>query len=326
VSSDRTARLLNLVAALRDADRPLSAQDLRAQVPGYPSEQRHATFQRAFERDKDALRAIGVELEVVEIGSSDPPVAGYRIRRDRYELPDPGLTPQELAALHLAARSVRLRGIPDGEVLDALRKLGGVGASGPEDAGAPEVGSLAAPDELPEVFGAVVEHRELTFSYRGEPRRLRPDRLQFERGRWYVSGHDVDRAARRSFRLDRMAAASAGPPHAFEPPSDAGGVRLRPWEYGEGPAVQARVLLDAVAAQLVLGEHPTLPVEPADGSADAGDGSVVVTLEVRDDEACLSFLLTLLDRAVLIEPPELRAALIARLEELATPDPEGVVA
>jgi proteasome accessory factor B len=322
VSSERTARLLNLVAALRDADRPLSAQDLRAQVPGYPAEQTHATFQRAFERDKDALRAIGVELEVVEIGSSDPPVAGYRIRRDRYELPDPGLTPEELAALHLAARSVRLRGIPDGEVLDALRKLGGVGASEPDDVDAPEVGSLAAPDQLPEVFGAVVERRELGFTYREEVRRLRPDRLQFERGRWYVSGHDVERDARRSFRIDRMTGASAGPPNAFEPPADAGGVRLRPWEYGDGEAVEVRVQLDAVAAQLVLGEHPALPVEPAP----TADGTIVATLSVRDREACLSFVLSLLDRAVLVEPLDLRDALVERLEAMAAGDAEGEAA
>src|SRR5690606_41434970 len=63
--------------------------------------------------------------ETVMVAHTEQPRAAYRIRRDRYELADPGLSPEELAALHLAATSVRLVGIPVDEVEDALRKLGG---------------------------------------------------------------------------------------------------------------------------------------------------------------------------------------------------------
>lgn len=297
-------RLLNIVAALQASTVPLTAEELRARVPGYEG-QSDDTFRRTFERDKDDLRSAGVPVETVMVEHLEQPRAGYRIRRDRYELPDPGLSPEELASLHLAATSVRLEGIPFDEVDDALRKLGGVSPNEPAAADAP-VGAVAAPAALSTLFEAVLEHREVTFSYGTEERHLQPHRLQYEQGRWYVSGHDVDREATRSFRLDRIAGqVTAGEPAAFSPPADLPGVRLRPWELGEGPATTAHVLLEDTVAGPVLAEDPELVV-----SERRDDGSVVVELQVRSVAGLRSFVLSHLDRAELLDPPELRAELV----------------
>ena len=51
--ADRLERLLNLTAALLDAGSPLTADDIRERVPGYPTEAGE-TFRRAFERDKES--------------------------------------------------------------------------------------------------------------------------------------------------------------------------------------------------------------------------------------------------------------------------------
>src|SRR5581483_7399025 len=120
---DRLERLLNLVAALIDTPRLLTAEELGTRVPGYPEKSTPA-FRRAFERDKATLREMGIPIDVVDIqpGNPESPV-GYRIRRERYELPDPGLDPDEVAALHVAATQVRLEG---GEASAAVWKLGGV--------------------------------------------------------------------------------------------------------------------------------------------------------------------------------------------------------
>ena len=88
----RLERLLNLTAALLNTDRPLTAAELREQVPGYPEGDK-ATFRRAFERDKEALRDMGIPVLTTEIPGSEPPELGYRIRRADYALRDPGLTP-----------------------------------------------------------------------------------------------------------------------------------------------------------------------------------------------------------------------------------------
>src|SRR5687768_71001 len=101
VSAAKLERLLNLTAALLETPRPLSAQEIRERLGSYPDGR--DAFHRAFERDKDDLREMGVPLEVATVPGTDPPVDGYRIPKDRYYLRDPGLDADELAALHLAA-------------------------------------------------------------------------------------------------------------------------------------------------------------------------------------------------------------------------------
>lgn len=300
-------RLLNIVAALQASSAPLTAEEVRDRVPGYVG-QSDETFRRTFERDKDDLRQLGVPIETVTVEHLEPPRAGYRIRRDRYELEDPGLTPEELAALHLAATSVRLVGIPADEVDDALRKLGGLGVTTGDD----ELAAVAAPAALGVLFDAVLERRPVAFRYGDTERHLQPHRLQYERGRWYVSGHDVDRDAIRSFRLDRIeGAATPGEPASFPPADDLPGVRLRPWEMGDEEVRVAQVLLDEVVAGPVLAEDPGLRVLEV-----RSDGSTVVELEVRNRVGLEDFVLSHLERAELLGPPELRSALIERLDTL----------
>ncbi|MBS1837967.1 MAG: WYL domain-containing protein [Actinobacteria bacterium] len=302
-------RLLNLVAALEASIVPLTAEELRERVPGY-SGQTDETFRRTFERDKDDLRTLGIPLETVPVEHLDPPTTGYRIRSDRYELEDPGFTPEELAALHLAATSVRLVGIPADELDDALRKLGGL--TGGLDRPA-ELAAVVAPAALGSVFEAVLDRRPITFRYGGEERHLEPHRLQYERGRWYVSGHDTDRDAVRSFRLDRVGGTpTVGEPGGFEAPVDLPGVCLRPWELGDAVPVTVHVLLDETAAGPVLREDPSLEVVER-----RGDGSVVVELQVSDPAGLRGFVLSHLERAELLDPPELRADLVAWLVALA---------
>ena len=115
-------RLLNVTAALLETRRPLTAEDIRKRIPGYPD--RDDAFRRAFERDKDDLREMGIPLEVVPVDGTNPPISGYVIPPDRYYLADPGLDPDELAALQMAAVMIRL-GDSDADELDAVRKLGG---------------------------------------------------------------------------------------------------------------------------------------------------------------------------------------------------------
>src|SRR5687767_4361014 len=108
-SSEKLERLLNLTAALLETPRPLPAAEIAKRVYGYPEEK--TAFRRAFERDKEDLREMGVPIALTEISGTDPPEIGYRIPKDEYYLRDPGLEADELAALHLAASTVRLDGI-----------------------------------------------------------------------------------------------------------------------------------------------------------------------------------------------------------------------
>ncbi len=315
---DKLERLLNLTLTLLETPRPLSAMELRERVPGYPDTD--ASFRRAFERDKDSLREMGIPVMLELIPHTDPPAEGYRIHADQYYLRDPGFEPDELAALHLAASAVR---IDAAHGIEGLWKLGAVasGALGEDELGPSLPGDLttSAVAELPgdpnlgAVFAAVAERCALTFGYGGATRTIDPYRLDHRRGRWYVSGFDHDRGEERNFRLDRMEGdASTGPPASFERPSTAiAGGPAQPWQFGEGETVTARVLIDREQAPWLrqhLGQDAAIETR--------ADGSLIATIEVTNWPAFRSFLLTFLEHAELLDPPDLRAEMIDWLRML----------
>jgi len=311
VSKVKLERLLNLTALLIETPRPLAAQEIQDRMEGYPED--HAAFRQAFERDKRDLRDMGIPLVVEEVPGVVPVVDGYRIPKDRYYLADPGLDPDELAALHLAASAVRLEGTAADDALDKLGSLGGGTVAAATDV---DVTALPGRTDLGAFFGAVVDRRPLRFTYRDQARTVDPYRLDFQKGRWYLSGWDHSRKGERIFRLDRIAGEVEvldGPAFTRRPSaSGRPGGPADPWQLGDGEPVLARLLVDAEQAPWVvdhLGAASVVERRP--------DGSVVVELPVTNRESFRSLALTFLDHAEVLAPPELRAEMVQWLERLA---------
>lgn len=313
---DRLERLVNLVAALIDTPRPLTRAEIGERIDGYSSDP--DAFRRNFERDKDLLRQMGFPVVTETPESGGPEDAGYRIPRELYELPDPGLDEAELAALRLAASAVQMEGEWSEALVRALRKLGGAVAepagAGPNGAAAP-AGEAAVPAEeaAASAFAAVGERRQVTFRYRGETRVVDPWRLSFHRGHWYLSGLDHGRGEERLFRLDRVEGelVASGPAGAFARPSVAQAAPPPPWRMGDEEEVLARLWVDAEQAGWA-GQA----LGPATVREERTDGSVVFEVAVTNTAAFRSFVLGYLDHAELLGPPELRAELVDWLERV----------
>ena len=315
---NRLERLLNLLLALLDAGRPLSRAEIQRRVPGYGE---GPSARRAFERDKDALRAMGIPLITERLdGDGGEPGEGYRIPPEQYRLPDPGLSADELAALHLAVSTVRLgagAGAPAvagggaAEAAVAIWKLGG--ATGGQGNMGP-VTALPGSEHLPALFGAVGERRTVRFGYRSGERMVDPHRLSFSNGHWYVIGHDHRRGEERNFRLDRIEPPLVpGAAGGFERPARTGPARPAPppWRMGDEDEVEALLLVDAdqsgwavakVGAESVRERRP--------------DGAVVLALPVTNRDAFRSFALGFLDHAEVLAPPVLRDAMVGWLGAL----------
>ena len=305
----RLERLINLVAALLHAEQPLTADELRNRLPGYAED--HGAFRRAFERDKEALRDLGIPVVVEPVDdAAQPGVVGYRIPKEAYYLQDPGLAPDELAALHLAASAVRLEGASG---VEALWKLGGEVA---EEGFTPAVAALPGTAHLAAVFAAISARRRIGFAYRGRQRRVDPWRLSFRNGHWYLAGHDHDAGQERMFRLDRVESdvAVTGDEGAFERPPH-GGAQPPPWELGGDEALTARLLVDAGQASWAASHVGPEAVEEW-----RPDGSVVLAVRVTNRDAFRSFVLGFLDHAEVLGPPELRQDMIHWLDVLARAD------
>ncbi len=294
-------RLLNLTAVLLDTARPLSAEQIRAKVHGYPPA--GSAFHRAFERDKDDLRVLGIPLLVERVPATDPPQDGYRINADEYYLPDPALEPDELASLHLASIAVRVDGLADEE---ALWKLGGQ-----DDVvnGEPLVASLPSNPILVPIFQAITNKRQLSFVYGDQKRQVDPWRLDFRRGRWYLSGFDHSRQAERSFRLDRVDGdvEMTGSVENEPTPSPGKASDRKGWELGESETIDVQLRVDKDLVETVshqLGENKQRSEQPNP------DGSVTFTVPVSNREAFRSFALGFLEHVEVVEPPEMRNDMI----------------
>ena len=302
---NRLERLINLVAALLQTERPLSAEDLRERVPGYADDK--AAFRRAFERDKETLRDLGVPIVVEPVPGTNPPVDGYRVPKEDYYLPDPVRAEDELAALNLAATAVRL---DVGSGVEALWKLGGeVAEAGPTMS---MVAALPGTAHLVPLFGAISARRTVSFDYRGRRRTLDPHRLSFRNGHWYLSAHDRGAGEDRSWRLDRIeSAVEAGEPGTAAPAATPATGPASPWELGGEEPVTARLLVDAGQAGWAEGH-----VGPEAVAERRADGAVVLEVRVTNRDAFRSFVLGFLDHAELLGPPELRDELVGWLEDL----------
>lgn len=315
-TAQKFERQMNLLAALCDTTRPLRWAEIREMIPGYDA--RPDAARKTFELDKRALLELGVPLQTVTGHLAEE--TGYIVDRARYELPLIEFEPDELAALHLALQTLQA-GITDGDITRALWRLGGVvDAAVPSESIATLVGEvheIPTDPALVPLFRAVADRRVVSFSYEaasGEAgrRSVEPWRLGFERGRWYLRGHDLERGEPRNFRLDRIrgeidlrepGSATATPETSRPEPAD-------PWEYGEGEPVIASLRIDAVVTPVVA---PLLGSAPV---ATAPDGSTTWDVPVTNWPAFRSFVLSQLDRAEILGPPELREQMIDWLEAI----------
>ncbi len=167
-------------------------------------------FERAFERDKDALRQIGA---VIEVGSADAffdDEIGYRIPTEQTSLPEIRFESDETAVLGLAAQVWQQATLAKATGR-ALAKLKGQGVE--IDPSRLEVVAPAIAADEPAfepLWDAIGKRRQVSFPYRRPSetgpttRRVQPWGLARSSGRWYVVGLDVDRGAERVFRLSRI--------------------------------------------------------------------------------------------------------------------------
>ena len=304
---NRLERLINLLAALIDTERPLAREEIQERITGYP--EKDESFRRQFERDKDTLRSMGVPIAVEAISESEPHLGtGYRVLRAEYELPDPALDAEETAALHLAASSVRFL---DEGARAAVLKLGGV--TGVSTLPEPDV-EVPGGEHLEALFAAISENRAAAFTYQGEARQTIPERLAFRNGHWYLSAWDEIRAGERVFRLDRVSG-QVTPGEIAKRPEGAAAPRqsaLPPWEFGDAEPVEARLWIDAEQADLAARQ-----AGPRVGVAKNDDGSAVLTLAVRNPAGFRNFALGFLDHAEVLSPVELREDITSWLEGVA---------
>lgn len=314
MSQRKTERLLNLVICLLATRRYLTVDRIREAVPGYPESDE--AFKRMFERDKDELRELGVPLETgTDSVWDDEP--GYRIRRADYELPPISLEPDESAVLALAAR-VWQRASLAGAASGALLKLRAAGIdTGTATPPGIEPRVDTTESSFPALWRAVRDRRPVEFDYRvagdADPqrRRLEPWGVVSWHGRWYVTGHDRDREAVRVFRLSRIAGdvRSAGSAGTVTVPGDADVRQIVVSGAQDTPRRTARVRIRTGAADGLR--------RAASRCVPDGDGWEIAEFGFDNPDRLAGFVAGFGADAAVVEPPDLRDAVVRRLRSAA---------
>lgn len=307
---DRLERLTNLVLALLDTARPLSLREITERVDGYPSNKE--TARQAFERDKRALRDLGIPITNVPIDREEQ--VGYVIRPDDYYLPDLELDESEAQALAFAVAAVQLGGSAGRDALSTLGHSTGAQLDAPV-AVLPSVPALGA------VHEALRQNALLRFRYHGREREVEPYGLTFREAAWYLVGRDrrADEpgGAMRTFRVDRFESdAELGEPGAFERPPELdlrAAVNLLP--FGSDPAQNLPVAELEIDARLSRQVASLVPESAVAGWGD--DRSLKLRLPVGDESAFVSWVAGLGDTAVVRSPADLRRAVVDRLRQSA---------
>jgi proteasome accessory factor B len=311
-SKRKTERLLGLVVCLLSSPRYLTANQIRAAVPGYP--QSFDAFKRMFERDKEELRELGIPLEMGTNGPLEEE-PGYRIPRQAYVLPDIKLEPDEAAVLALAARVWR-RAELAGAVAGALRKLRAAGVE-TEEIPQPSIEPRlqAAEAAFGTLWEAVRDRRPVTFRYwaagssQAQQRELEPWGVVNRRGRWYVAGHDRQREAVRVFRLSRIdgPVEFTGPAGSVTvPPGTDARKLVAAWDDWAPQRRLARLRVRAGAAAGLR--------RRAERASPCGQGWDEVTVPFTDTGWFSEHLASFGPDVVVCGPPELRDAVLARLK------------
>ncbi|MFI8594224.1 helix-turn-helix transcriptional regulator [Microbacterium sp. NPDC078428] len=233
-------RLLSLTVALMANRYGLTKEQILSSVSGYRearAEGRSAdALEKMFERDKDALRELGMPVHTLG-DAADPDdlrEARYVIPKAEYVLPeDIVFTPAEVAILGIAA-AVWGESSMSGEAQSALRKIRALGI----DVDEPIIGfapRLSAKDHaFPALRAAHDAHRVVRFTYvkPGDDvprvRTVEPHALIDYDGRWHLYGFDRDLAQERTFLLSRIVGDVEQLRDRFDPAAAAGaGERAR---------------------------------------------------------------------------------------------------
>lgn len=313
---DAATRILNLLITLTDQPRPRSTAWIGAKVDGYSGGA--DTVRKQLERDRAVLDDLGIRLtESTDLDDEGQTEKLYRVDVASSYLPTVQFTPGQWDAVTAAGRWAMEDNLAEA-VRAAVVKLT---PASPMDAGrtvAPVVGEVPDSTELTDTdvrrLRHALDHRlRLRFDYwprrtvEGQERTLEPWGVAAVDGRLFLTGFDVDRGAQRTFRLSRIAHLELVEEFCTEPVPD------KPVRALVTGGLEAASTL--VTAQVLFRTEGALELRArAHGDPVAHPEGELLTVGPVDRTWLVRTAAAYAPDAVVLDPPDLVADVVARLE------------
>jgi len=297
--SEKNERLINLAIALISAKRPISKEQIFRSIEGYSGNQE--AKDRMFERDKEALKSLGIDITIAPIDRLFDDEVGYQITEKDYAVSFGDLSAKEIGFLTVAAKIWEDTSLAE-SAKEIIRRLHSLGV-----AAEIELGPIyQKPTVLTEILEAIHLDNCVSFSYTNEEnatetRRLAPFAISSNQGLWYVHGKDLGLNSLRTFRLDRFASSvekidlRINKPKDFQVPS-----------FIEGK-VTAKIKIRRDLANTLRSKAIEII---------HGDDWDIATIDFPSKDSALFEILWHGDNVEIIEPLELRNTIIQRLDEV----------
>jgi len=238
MSSQKTERLINLTLALLATKRYLTKSEIFKSVTGYSGTPE--TMERMFERDKDELRNMGVEIEVKGLDPLFEDDQGYLIRSETFQLSGNEFASDELLYLTMAANLWHDSALSN-DSKAALLKIQSL--SGPIEFNAynsPVVRDNENSQMFATAFEAIEKCKKLSFKYNDNHRIVEPLGMFMSSGFWYLVAQDEKIV--KSFKLVRIESKIAMDAGSFQKLE---GFDLSSYlkRYSEEEIIQAEILV-----------------------------------------------------------------------------------
>ena len=216
----KAERLINLTIALLAANRYLKKSEIFKSVEGYSGTA--DSMDRMFERDKNELRSLGIDISVGDIDPFFDDEPGYRIFKDSYGFQLKDLEPADVALLSVAAKLWN-DSVLGADAQSSLIKLESLGLTETQDSTLTFSYRYENPTlNLGKIEEAILTTKSIKFNYRDSDliREVEPYRIALWRGFWYVIGKDIDKNDVRIFKVSRISGEVSITKKDFKPPRE----------------------------------------------------------------------------------------------------------
>ena len=306
MSAEKTERLINLTLGLLSSKRFLTKNEIFKNIAGYSGSPE--TMERMFERDKDELRSMGIEIEVGQLDPLFEDEMGYLIKSSSIQIQPNEFTKDELLLMTMAANVWKQSAFSDISK-NALMKVSSIDS----EIGFNAVALSMIDDEglnadiFQKIIDAIQSKKYISFLYNNKNRVMAPFALKSSGGFWYLIGQEKGESIK-VFKIIRIQSEIVIDKSSsqFEIPVD----------FKVDEFLKNTTSDQAQTAKLLIRENRVNALRSRGSIQENSNGWDTLEITFDDLEQMIKEVLWFGDDIVVLSPPKLRSEVISRLREI----------